>query len=421
MARLSDVIRNGETALEQGSQPAASAPAEQQNGGEEGDGAQFPATQPQPPPNKMQDFPILTQIHNEVGIVATVVDKIDQISEFINAFKTGEQAPLRSPSAAQAAPAAAPGATPPPQPGASPARHREEVSPAQPGAAVQPPAVTKAEPASEEEVDAVYNQLFDFVQGVMKAAQAGEPFAIDQSFVTISRTVDMPQATDILYRKAIYTRESEDQHAFESAVVLHSVNVAIYSIKIGEGLGYNRDQLIDLGVAALTHDVGMVTLPADIFSKGKLTDADKQALNEHPLKGHEILSQLGDSFDWVSDVALQEHEREDGSGYPNGLKGNGIHQYAKIVGMADMYVGLTRSRPERRGLLPFEAVKEILQTHKAKFDPRVIRVLLGKLSAFPVGSLVQLNSGAVGTVIETDEVPSSSDHSPSLRCPKTPN
>ncbi len=71
--------------------------------------------------------------------------------------------------------------------------------------------------------------------------------------------------------------------------------------------------------------------------------------------------------------------------------------------MADVYAGLTRSRPSRRGLLPFEAVKEILQNHKPKFDSRVIRVLLGKLSAFPVGSLVQLNSGAVGTVVETDE------------------
>ena len=406
MARLSDVIRNGETALEQGSQQAA--PAREENGENGGDEVQFPPTQPQAPPNKMQDFPILTQIHNEVGIVATVVDKIDQISDFINAFSTGEQIPL-SRTAAPVSPASAGGppqaaqAVPAPAPGAPPARHRQEVSPAEPAAALHPPPAAKTEPASEEEVDSVYDQLFTFVQGVMKSAQAGDPFTIDQSFVAISRAVDLPQATDILYRKAIYTRESEDQHAFESAVVLHSVNVSIYAIKIGEGLGYNRDQLIDLGVAALMHDVGMVTLPPDIFAKGQLTDTDKQMLNQHPLRGHEILSKLGDTFSWVSDVALQEHEREDGSGYPNGLKGNNLHQYSKIVGIADMYAGLTRSRPERRGLLPFEAVKEILQTHKAKFDPRVIRVLLGKLSAFPVGSLVQLNSGAVGTVVETDE------------------
>lgn len=346
MARLSDVIRNGETALEQGGQQAADSTTEPQNGDGEGGEAQFLVTQ-QPAP-------------------------------------TPEAGPLT-------------------QPGTTPARHRDEVAPAQPAEVTHPPPVTTAESASEEEADSIYSQLFNFVQGVMQAAQAGDPFAIDQSFVTISRAVDMPQATDLLYRKAIYTRESADQHAFESAVVLHSVNVAIYAVKIGEGLGYNRDQLIDLGVAALMHDVGMVTLPPDIFSKGQLTDADKQALNQHPLKGNEILRQQGDSFDWVSDVALQEHEREDGSGYPNGLKGNAIHQYAKIVGLADMYAGLTRSRPERRGLLPFEAVKEILQTHKTKFDPRMIRVLLGKLSAFPVGSLVQLNSGAVGTVVETDE------------------
>ena len=186
-------------------------------------------------------------------------------------------------------------------------------------------------------------------------------------------------------------------------MVVHSVNVAIYAIKIGEGLNYNRDQLIDLGVAALLHDVGMVSLPLDFFEKQQLTKQDIEVLHQHPFKGHEILSKLGDSFSWLADIAMQEHEREDGSGYPEGLRGNEVHPYAKVVGVADVYAGLTRSRPSRRGLLPFEAVKEVLQSHKPKFDGKVIRILLGKLSAFPIGSMVQLNSGAVGTVVETDE------------------
>lgn len=256
---------------------------------------------------------------------------------------------------------------------------------------------------SEAEIEALYDQLHQFAQQAMRAAQADEAFSVDQAFLAIARIVDTPGATDILYRKAIYTRESEDVHAFASAVVVHSVNVAIYALKIGEGLNYTRDQLIDLGVAALIHDVGMVSLPLAFFEKQQLTQEDIQVLHQHPHRGREILSRLGDSFSWLADIALQEHEREDGSGYPEGLKGNDIHPYAKIIGVADVYAGLTRSRPSRRGLLPFEAVKEILQSHKPKFDSRVIRVLLGKLSAFPIGSLVQLNSGAVGTVVETDE------------------
>ncbi|MBT4139835.1 MAG: HD domain-containing protein, partial [Candidatus Latescibacteria bacterium] len=185
-------------------------------------------------------------------------------------------------------------------------------------------------------------------------------------------------------------------------VVLHSVNVAIYAIKIGQGLSYNRNQLIDLGVSAFLHDVGMVTLPPDLFSKGQFTQTDIALLHEHPAKGRAILQQLGADYQWLSEVAYQEHEREDGSGYPQGLTGNLIHEYAKIIGVADIYAGLTRSRPDRRGMLPFEAVKEILQTRKQEFDPRVVRILLKTLSAFPVGSMVKLNSGIVGRVVDTD-------------------
>lgn len=402
MPRLSDVIRNGESALQREREQAEQERAARENAAQESAGEPPAGSEggSVPPPggqgvsrDKMRDFPILTQIYNEVGVVATVVDKIDQISAFIQAFARGEEVLQKPPPAREAPPGARP----------APARaERREAPPARP-AAPEPEPEPEPEAASEEEIEALYDQLYAFVETTMKSARSGQPFEIDRAFLLIARIVDLPRATDVLYRKAIYTRESGDRHEFESAVVLHSVNVAIYALKIGEGLGYNRDQLIDLGVAALLHDVGMVTLPPDIFSKGQLSDTDKAALRQHPNRGHQILSRLGEDYEWLAQVALQEHEREDGSGYPQGLKGNEIHQYAKIVGVADTYAGFTRSRPERRGLLPFEAVKEILQTHKPKFDSRVVRVLLGKLSAFPIGSLVQLNSGAVGTVVETDE------------------
>ncbi len=408
MPRLSDMIRRGQSVFEREKEKAAEEPEQEaapqqsaQSETTEETGAEFrslPGPQ-QPPPAQMQDFPILSQIHNEVGTVATVVEQISRISDFIQAFATGEEVPVQRPPA-QAPPAAAPAGPPAEAPPAAPG-----APPPSPAAPPQPPAEAPPEPeaASEEEAEALYDQLYAFVEGVMTAAQAGNPFTIDQSFILIARALDLPQATDVLYRQAIYTRETDDDHGFGSAVVLHSVNVAVYTLKVGEGLGYNRDRLIDLGVAALLHDVGMVTLPPDIFSKGQLTQQDIEVLHQHPIKGHDILARLEGNYQWLADVARQEHEREDGTGYPQALKANDIHEYAKIVGVADTYAGLTRSRPERRGLLPFEAVKEILQNHKPKFDTRVVRVLLRKLSAFPIGSLVKLNSGAIGTVIETDE------------------
>lgn len=139
-----------------------------------------------------------------------------------------------------------------------------------------------------------------------------------------------------------------------------------------------------------------------INRKGQFTQQDIDILHQHPIKGRDMILQLGEDFQWLANVVHQEHEREDGSGYPQALPGDQIHEYAKIIGVADVYAGLTRSRADRRGLLPFEAVKDILQTRKPEFDNRIIRILLNTLSAFPIGSLIKLNSGAIGRVIETD-------------------
>lgn len=103
------------------------------------------------------------------------------------------------------------------------------------------------------------------------------------------------------------------------------------------------------------------------------------------------------------EVAYQEQEREGGQGYPRGLKGDEIHDYAKIIGIVDVYEALTHHRPQRKGYMPHEAVKLILGTQKDLFSNDVKRLLLTKLSCFPLGSYVKLNSKAICRVIETNE------------------
>ena len=398
------MVRRGEHALQESDRPT--------QGEGEGTFSSLPRAESAPATN-MQDFPILSQIHQEVGTMASVVDQINHISDFIQGRAPSAPPPQTAAphetAPAQQAPQAPQQTAPPPS----------EAAPVQQAAPAQPPPHAEPAPAaspqeapsqpqqgdvSEEAINALYDQLYAFVEGIATAVESDQPFTIDQGFHLVSEVVDTPHATDIMYRRAIYTRESSDaDQGFAAAVVLHSVNVCIYAIKIGEGLQFDRDQLIDLGVAGLVHDVGMVKLPVEFFTKGQLEQSDIERLHKHPIDGHAILSQLGEQYDWLAEIALQEHERHDGSGYPNALTGDQIHEYARIVGVADFYAGLTRSRHDRRGQLPFEAVKEIIQTFKAKFDPRVVRVLLTKLSAFPIGSLVKLNSGASGRVVSTDE------------------
>ena len=255
----------------------------------------------------------------------------------------------------------------------------------------------------DQETDEIYEGMQQFVAQLFSDIAAGTDVDIQPGKDLLSRIIPKEGVLDSLYRKAIYSGVTPDQWDLAAAVVVHSANVAVYALKLGEGLGFDASRLAGLGIAALVHDVGMASLPPEIYAKEELDDADREGLRQHPLHGLEFLSQLAEQDSWLAEVAAQEHEREDGSGYPHGLKGRQIREEAKVIGLVDTYAGLTRSRPSRRGLAPFEAVKEITQTYRLKFHSSILRAMLHKLSAFPIGSLVRLNSGTIGQVVETDE------------------
>ena len=111
----------------------------------------------------------------------------------------------------------------------------------------------------------------------------------------------------------------------------------------------------------------------------------------------------GEAYAWLADIVVQEHEREGGQGYPEGLRGDKIHAYAKIIGLADVYEALTHVRSYRRGFTPFEAVREILASQKDFFPMPILKSMVAQLSVFPLQSYVLLNSKAIGQVVATHE------------------
>lgn len=258
--------------------------------------------------------------------------------------------------------------------------------------------VTSEELEKQKQTEDLYGITYNFIEGILNNLKRKQKFTIEKGLEIVSEIVNTEKAASILYGKAVQGKGIPDNLA------AHSVNVCVYALMLGIGINYSREQLIELGITALLHDIGMVFIPEKIVNKnGKLTATELETIRKHPYYTYKILQTLGEKYSWIAEVAYQEQEREGGQGYPRGLKGDEIHDYAKIIGIVDVYEALTHHRPQRKGYMPHEAVKLILGNQKDFFSNNVKRLLLTKLSCFPLGSYVKLNSKAICKVVEINE------------------
>ena len=183
----------------------------------------------------------------------------------------------------------------------------------------------------------------------------------------------------------------------------HTIAVTLTSLKVGKGMGYDTEKLLRLGLAAFFENVGMYKIPEALLKKkGKLSPGEIAEIRKHPKVSAKILGQMGQAYQWLAETALQVHERSDGSGYPRGLKGAEISEFASVIGLVDTYVAMIKKRPYRNKFIQTEAVKSIIELDKRKFPPRVIKGFLNQISLFPVNTYVRLNNKSVGRVVSTD-------------------
>ncbi|MDD5541185.1 MAG: HD-GYP domain-containing protein, partial [Candidatus Marinimicrobia bacterium] len=186
-------------------------------------------------------------------------------------------------------------------------------------------------------------------------------------------------------------------------LVSHSINVAIFTIKIGVSMKYDREKLTKLGLAALLHDVGMINVPNNIiFKHGRLTASEFAIIKQHPNYGYEIVKHLKSDYPNIVDVVLQEQEREDGSGYPQGLTGDKISEFAKVVGLADVFEALVHGRAYREGFITYNAIQKIIESRGKQFNAKIIRALINGVSMFPVGSMVKLSTDEIARVLSVN-------------------
>lgn len=191
----------------------------------------------------------------------------------------------------------------------------------------------------------------------------------------------------------------------EDFLYAHSVNASILATNLGLAHGYGRTELINLCMSALVHDIGYLKIPKDIIHKpAKLTREEFDLVKQHTIYGLELLSKIQGLPESASEVVNEHHERVDGSGYPNGKRGDEISDFAKIVAIAEVYEAITHPRPYRREkIIPYQGIKTIVQTEKNSFDPELVRVFLNSVSPYPPGSFVLLNSGVIGRIYSVNK------------------
>ena len=179
-----------------------------------------------------------------------------------------------------------------------------------------------------------------------------------------------------------------------------AVRSAHLAIAVGAAAGLRREDLEALAMGCLVHDAGMLRVPRAAWDgPGRLDAAAFAAVRRHPAHTYELLCGVRGLPPGARAVAVQLHERADGSGYPLGLAGVRVHPLARIAAVADAYCGMTADRPHRPARTPHDAVRTLAAgAVRGAFDADAVRALLEAVGAFPVGSGVRLSDGRRGRV-----------------------
>ncbi len=184
----------------------------------------------------------------------------------------------------------------------------------------------------------------------------------------------------------------------------HSVNLSVLMTVFGQYQKLPADIMHQTVVGALLHDLGKILTPDDVLHKpGRLTPEEYEVMKLHARHSRDILAATEGIGELTVITAAQHHERMDGTGYPEGLKGDNISVYGRMVAIADVYDAITADRVYHKGLTPSQGLRKLLEWSGDHLDPALVKAFIRCIGLYPVGSLVLLDSGRLGVVVETNE------------------
>lgn len=189
---------------------------------------------------------------------------------------------------------------------------------------------------------------------------------------------------------------SADEYTFA-----HSVSTTVYALLIGRKLNYSQKKLEQLAIGTMLHDLGKILLDNRImFKEGLLTPEEFEYVKLHSPVGYEALREASNVPKLSSDIALNHHEKVDGTGYPRGLKGKQIDEFSRIAAIADVYDALTTDRCYRKKWSTNKALDYLIEKSGTMFDPELVQLFMQQIAVYPNGSMVRLSDGRLALVKE---------------------
>lgn len=239
----------------------------------------------------------------------------------------------------------------------------------------------------------VVSDITKTFKSLQQVKRGGESYFLDQQSKVLYSIID-ELLDNILEDENILTVLG-DVFLYDNYVYHHSFQVTTYSIAIAKELNYSYEEIRQIALGALLHDVGKMLVPQEIlFKPGKLSEEEFEEIRKHTTFGFDVLRNLHTVSLLIAHCAFQHHERLDGSGYPRGLIDFEIHPFAKIIAVADVFDAVTSNRVYKNKMLPSQGIS-ILEAGKGTlYDTKVVDAFSRIIAHYPNGTTVILSDGS---------------------------
>lgn len=241
---------------------------------------------------------------------------------------------------------------------------------------------------------AQYNENLSAVKDILHDISNGKDIDIQKvNEVSDSIITRINENRDIV--SCINQMRSVDEYTYT-----HSINVSLLCMLIGKWMKFDYFKVKKLVHAGILHDIGKGKIKPELLNKPeKLTRDEFEEIKKHPVYGFKLAEAIPNMDDGILKGILMHHEREDGSGYPFGVKGPQIHDFAKIVAVADIYDAMTSNRAYRGKESPFEVFELMENDSFGILDPKVTSTFLSNIASYYIGDFVKLNTGDIGEIV----------------------